>query len=73
MTRRQQRRSLLNSSQRRGRSKVTLHFDIDACTGCMLCTKVCNFGAIEKDGDKVKFDMDLCVLCGSCEEVLRER
>ncbi len=51
---------------------MTLHFDIDACTGCMLCTKVCNFGAIEKDGDKVKFDMDLCVLCGSCEEVCRD-
>jgi len=38
----------------------------------MLCTKVCNFGAIEKDGDKVKFDLDLCVLCGSCEEVCRD-
>jgi len=35
----------------------------------MLCPKVCNFGAIEKDDDKVKFDMDKCVLCGSCEEV----
>ncbi len=35
----------------------------------MLCPKVCNFGAIEKDGDKVKFDMTKCVLCGSCEEV----
>jgi len=38
----------------------------------MLCTKVCNFDAIEKDGDKVKFDMDKCVLCGSCEEVCRD-
>jgi electron transfer flavoprotein alpha subunit len=35
----------------------------------MLCTKVCNFAAIERDGDKVKFDLDKCVLCGSCEEV----
>ncbi|NWF94995.1 MAG: electron transfer flavoprotein subunit alpha [Candidatus Thorarchaeota archaeon] len=41
----------------------------ETCTGCMLCIKVCNFGAIEKDGDKVKFDFDKCVLCGSCEEV----
>jgi electron transfer flavoprotein alpha subunit len=41
----------------------------DVCTGCMLCPKVCNFGAIAKDGDKVKFDLDKCVLCGSCEEV----
>jgi electron transfer flavoprotein alpha subunit len=48
---------------------MTLHFDRDKCTGCMLCPKVCNFGAIEKDDDKVKFDMDKCVLCGSCEEV----
>jgi electron transfer flavoprotein alpha subunit len=35
----------------------------------MLCPKACNFGVIEKDGDKVKFDLDKCVLCGSCEEV----
>ncbi|MFW9927258.1 MAG: FAD-binding protein, partial [Candidatus Thorarchaeota archaeon] len=51
---------------------MTLHYDIDACTGCMLCPKVCNFGAIEKDGDKVKFDLDKCVLCGSCEEVCKD-
>jgi electron transfer flavoprotein alpha subunit len=38
----------------------------------MLCPKVCNFGAIEKDGDKVIFDLDKCVLCGSCEEVCRD-
>ena len=48
---------------------MTLLYDRDACTGCMLCIKVCNFGAIRKDGDKVKFDLDKCVLCGSCEEV----
>jgi electron transfer flavoprotein alpha subunit/NAD-dependent dihydropyrimidine dehydrogenase PreA subunit len=48
---------------------MSLHYDRDTCTGCMLCPKVCNFGAIEKDGDKVKFDFDKCVLCGSCEEV----
>ncbi|MHA2242608.1 MAG: FAD-binding protein [Candidatus Thorarchaeota archaeon] len=48
-----------------------LIFDKDACTGCMLCPKSCNFGAIEKDGDKVKFDLDKCVLCGSCEEVCK--
>ncbi|MCF2135877.1 MAG: electron transfer flavoprotein subunit alpha [Candidatus Thorarchaeota archaeon] len=46
-----------------------LLYDRDTCTGCMLCIKVCNFGAIEKDGNKVKFDLDKCVLCGSCEEV----
>jgi len=35
----------------------------------MLCPKVCNFGAISKDGQKVKFDFDKCVLCGTCVEV----
>ncbi|NHJ12690.1 MAG: 4Fe-4S dicluster domain-containing protein [Candidatus Thorarchaeota archaeon] len=49
-----------------------LIYDKDKCTGCMLCPKVCNFGAIEKDGDKVKFDLDKCVLCGSCEEICPE-
>ncbi|NHI83831.1 MAG: 4Fe-4S dicluster domain-containing protein [Candidatus Thorarchaeota archaeon] len=49
-----------------------LIYDKEKCTGCMLCPKVCNFGAIEKDGDKVKFDLDKCVLCGSCEEICPE-
>jgi len=49
-----------------------LLYDKDKCTGCMLCPKVCNFAAIEKDGDKVKFDFDKCVLCGSCEEICPE-
>ena len=35
----------------------------------MLCIKACNFGAITRDGDKVKFDFDKCVLCGSCEAI----
>ncbi len=48
---------------------MTLIYKEDVCTGCMLCPKVCNFAAIEKHGDKVKFDLDKCVLCGSCEEV----
>ena len=43
-----------------------LIYDRDTCNGCMLCPKVCNFGAIEKDGDKVKFDLDKCVFCGLC-------
>ena len=48
---------------------MKLNYDRDTCNGCMLCPTVCNFGAIEKDGDKVKFDMNKCVLCGSCEEI----
>lgn len=48
---------------------MSLNYDKETCTGCMLCPKVCNFGAISKDGNKVKFDLDKCVLCGSCEEV----
>lgn len=48
---------------------MKLNYDRDTCNGCMLCPKVCNFGAIEKDGDKVKFDMNKCVYCGSCEEI----
>lgn len=46
-----------------------LNYDRDTCTGCGLCLKVCNFGAIKEDGKKVSFDLNKCVLCGSCEEV----
>ncbi|TFG32412.1 electron transfer flavoprotein subunit alpha [Candidatus Thorarchaeota archaeon] len=48
---------------------MKFQYDRDTCNGCMLCPSVCNFGAIEKDGDKVKFDMNKCVYCGSCEEI----
>ncbi|RDE10711.1 MAG: electron transfer flavoprotein subunit alpha [Candidatus Thorarchaeota archaeon] len=48
---------------------MVLIYDKEKCTGCMLCPKVCNFGAITKDGNKVRFDFDKCVLCGSCQEV----
>ncbi len=48
---------------------MTLIYKRNVCTGCMLCIKVCNFGAITKDDKKVKFDYDKCVLCGSCEEI----
>jgi len=48
---------------------MALIYDREKCTGCMLCPKVCNFGAIAKDGQKVKFDFNKCVLCGSCVEV----
>ncbi|MHA1401476.1 MAG: FAD-binding protein [Candidatus Heimdallarchaeaceae archaeon] len=41
--------------------------DIDACTGCRVCEKVCPFGAIivEPDTKKAKV-LDNCTLCGSC-------
>jgi electron transfer flavoprotein alpha subunit len=48
---------------------MALIYDREKCTGCMLCPKVCNFGAIAKDGQKVKFDFNKCVLCGSCVDV----
>jgi ferredoxin len=48
---------------------MALIYDKEKCTGCMLCPKVCNFGAISKDGQKVKFDFNKCVLCGSCVDV----
>ncbi len=44
-----------------------LKVDIDACTGCKVCEKVCPFGAIivEPDTKKAKV-LDNCTLCGTC-------
>jgi electron transfer flavoprotein alpha subunit/NAD-dependent dihydropyrimidine dehydrogenase PreA subunit len=43
-----------------------LKIDIDKCTGCKICEKICPFGAIFV-GDKVAQIQDNCTLCGACE------
>lgn len=44
-----------------------LKIDIDACTGCKICEKVCPFAAIivEPETKKAKV-LDGCTLCGTC-------
>ncbi|MFW9851682.1 MAG: FAD-binding protein [Candidatus Thorarchaeota archaeon] len=44
-----------------------LEIDIEACTGCKVCEKVCPFAAIVVDPDTKKARvLDNCTLCGTC-------
>ena len=44
-----------------------LQIDIDACTGCKACERVCPFAAIFVNPETKKAEVnDNCTLCGSC-------
>ena len=52
--------------------KPLLTFEIkeDACTGCTLCARKCPTDAISGSKKEVHFiDQDLCIQCGSCDDV----
>ncbi|MGI6278748.1 MAG: 4Fe-4S dicluster domain-containing protein [Patescibacteria group bacterium] len=44
-------------------------FDLDRCTGCGKCAKICAFGAITMKGGKPSLNKFICEGCGACEEV----
>ncbi|MCK5410171.1 MAG: 4Fe-4S dicluster domain-containing protein, partial [Candidatus Heimdallarchaeota archaeon] len=44
-----------------------LEVNIEACTGCKVCEKVCPFGAIVVVPETKKAEvLDNCTLCGAC-------
>jgi heterodisulfide reductase subunit A len=49
---------------------LTAYVDEELCTGCMLCVKVCPYGAIEQIGPikegKVRILEAACMGCGTC-------
>ncbi len=43
----------------------------DKCTGCGLCARHCNWGAIKIEAGKAVIDYDKCVGCGDCVAICR--
>jgi len=39
---------------------------LEKCTGCTLCVRVCQFGAIKIEDKKAIIDLGKCNLCGAC-------
>ncbi|MGQ9514374.1 MAG: 4Fe-4S binding protein [Thermoproteota archaeon] len=40
--------------------------DSQACTGCMRCYEVCEYGAIIRENDKAVVNENICKGCGAC-------
>jgi NADH-quinone oxidoreductase subunit F len=54
--------------------KALIRFGVlpDACTGCMMCAKVCPTKAARGERKKVHtIDQDTCIRCGLCSEACR--
>jgi len=49
---------------------MEIKVDLDACTGCKLCSSACIYDAIEIE-DKKAVIGDNCVFCGACIEVCK--
>lgn len=45
---------------------IVASVDIDACIGCRICERACDFGAIEIIDRKAKVNEVLCKGCGAC-------
>ncbi|MCK5706396.1 MAG: 4Fe-4S binding protein [Candidatus Aureabacteria bacterium] len=45
-----------------------ISFNVDKCTGCGVCPKVCPHGVITiKDGKAEPVNIDKCIECGACK------
>ncbi len=49
---------------------LTARVDVDLCVGCMICVRVCPYGAIEQTGPvkegKIRIMEAACLGCGAC-------
>lgn len=43
-----------------------LSYELKKCTHCMECIDSCKYGALSKNGDKLKVDFGKCIGCGDC-------
>jgi electron transfer flavoprotein alpha subunit/NAD-dependent dihydropyrimidine dehydrogenase PreA subunit len=56
---------------------MSIHIDVEKCTGCKLCINSCPYGAVVVEAGKARFT-EACILCGACvssckfEAIIRE-
>ena len=46
--------------------EIALEVNEKQCSACSICSSICPFEAIRKEGDKITLDMERCHLCGIC-------
>ncbi len=50
---------------------TTFQIDLEKCTACGLCVKVCPVDAISVDDKQYSINQDLCIRCGECRNACR--
>lgn len=50
---------------------MAIYIQVEKCTGCSLCVKVCPFDAIRVTDKKASIDFNKCNVCGACVDACK--